>query len=91
MRIVWTGKASADLVRLHDFLANRDARVAARLVQALVSAPLQLLTFPRLGSPLEEFRPRDVRRLFVGRYELRYELRNSEIVVLRVWHAREER
>jgi plasmid stabilization system protein ParE len=44
-----------------------------------------------LGEPLDEFAPREVRRLIVGRYELRYEVGSEQITVLRVFHAREDR
>jgi plasmid stabilization system protein ParE len=64
---------------------------AARAVQAIVAAPERLLTLPRLGSSVEGYEPREVRRLLVGPYELRYEVFDAEVVVLRVWHAREER
>jgi hypothetical protein len=32
-----------------------------------------------------------VRRLLIGHYEMRYEIRRETIVVLRVWHTREDR
>jgi hypothetical protein len=46
---------------------------------------------PRLGRQLERYAPRDVRRLIVGNYELQYELRHDVILVLRIWHGREDR
>ncbi|HBP5743471.1 type II toxin-antitoxin system RelE/ParE family toxin [Pseudomonas aeruginosa] len=68
---------------------NREA--AARTVQQLTSAPTALLTNPRLGERLEEFEPRDVRRILIGHYEMRYEILDSCIYVLRLWHTREDR
>jgi cupin superfamily acireductone dioxygenase involved in methionine salvage len=32
-----------------------------------------------------------VRRVIVGEYEVRYEVRGSGIFVLRLWHTREDR
>ena len=46
---------------------------------------------PRIGEQLEEFGPREVRRILVGRYEIRYEIQQSTIYVLRLWHTREDR
>ena len=90
-RLKWTSKARSDLVRLHEFLAPNNPRAAASVIQALVSAPTKIVGHPRLGERLEEFNPREVRRLFVGHYELRYEVRDSTIYVLRLWHGREDR
>jgi plasmid stabilization system protein ParE len=90
-RIDWTDGALSDLKRLHDFLAPMNAPAAARTVQTLVAAPERLLDHPRLGERLDEFAPREVRRLIVGRYELRYEVAGESLSVLRVFHARENR
>ena len=56
-----------------------------------MDAPERLLEFPRSGERLDEFELREVRRIFVGSYELRYEIDKSNMYVLRIWHAREDR
>ena len=60
-------------------------------MQSLTAAPAKLLEHPRIGEQLDEFEPRDVRRILVGHYEMRYEIQESTIYVLRLWHTREER
>jgi plasmid stabilization system protein ParE len=91
MEIKWTSKALSDLVRLYEFLAPVNQPAAARTVQALSAAPSSLLANPRIGKRLEEFTPREVRRIIVGDYEMRYELENTTIFVVRLWHTRENR
>lgn len=91
MELKWTSKGLADLARLYDFLAPVNQAAAARAVQALVATPASLLANPRIGEKLEEFEPREVRRILVGKYEMRYELQESTIYVLRLWHTREDR
>jgi plasmid stabilization system protein ParE len=91
MQLEWTSKAVSDLGRLYDFLAPINRKAAVRTVQSLTSAPTRLLEQPRIGERLEEFDPREVRRILVGHYEMRYEIRQSTIYVLRLWHTREER
>ena len=91
MSLKWTTSAERDLVRLHAFLASVNPRAAAQVVQQLVAGAEQLLTYPHLGVPLEEFVPRDVRRVIIGDYEMRYELADTEIYILRLWHSREDR
>ena len=91
MKIRWTGKASSDLVRLHEHLRPVAPEAAARVVQQLARAPEKLLDFPRLGEKLEGFEPREVRRIVVGSYELRYEVDGPTIFILRLWHSRENR
>lgn len=91
MKIRWTGKASADLVRLHAFLQSVAPEAAARVVQQLARAPDRLVDFPRIGEKLEAYEPREVRRIIVGHYEMRYEIADATIFILRLWHAREDR
>ena len=91
MKIQWTGKASSDLVRLHEHLKPVATAAAARVVQQLAHAPSKLLDFPRLGEKQEAFEPREVRRIIVGNYELRYEIVSGTIFILRLWHCREYR
>jgi hypothetical protein len=49
------------------------------------------LTNPRVGEQLFQFEPREVRRILVGQYEMRYEIQGDTIYVLRLWHTREDR
>ena len=91
MALKWTTSAERDLVRLHDFLAPINPRAAAQVIQQLVTGAEQLLTYPQLGVPLDEFAPRDVRRVIVGDYELRYEFTEATTYILRLWHVREDR
>ncbi|MFH8135402.1 type II toxin-antitoxin system RelE/ParE family toxin [Pantoea osteomyelitidis] len=90
MEIKWTAKALSDIARLYEFLAKVNPLAAAKTVQSLVASPQRLMKNPRLGERLEEFEPQEIRRILVGRYEIRYELRNNTLYVLRLWHTREE-
>lgn len=91
MKILWTSKASSDLVRLHEHLKPVAPDAAARIVQELARAPGRLLDYPRLGERLDAFDPREVRRIIVGNYEMRYEISQATIFILRLWHCREHR
>jgi plasmid stabilization system protein ParE len=91
VEIIWTTSCLGDLDRLFDFLAAANELAAIRTVQALVAAPGRLIENPRLGERLDEFLPREVRRLLIGHYEMRYEVKDMTVFVLRIWHTREDR
>jgi plasmid stabilization system protein ParE len=91
MELKWTSKALSDLARLYGFLASVNQPAAARAVQSVTKAPTALLINPRIGEQLFEFEPREIRRILVGNYEMRYEIQESTIYVLRLWHTREHR
>jgi plasmid stabilization system protein ParE len=91
MELKWTSKALSDLARLFEFLAVVNRPAAARTAQSLTEAPTALLSNPRIGERVDEFEPRDVRRLLVGHYEMRYEIQGSTLYILRLWHVREHR
>jgi plasmid stabilization system protein ParE len=91
VKIHWTASAAGDLARLHAFLSPVAPEAATRVIQDLAHAPDKLRDFPRLGERLDAYTPREVRRIIVGSYELRYEIANGELFILRVWHTRENR
>ena len=91
MELKWTSKALAYLARLYEFLVPVNQSAAANIVQSLTHAPTTLLTTPRIGEQLFEFEPREIRRIIVGKFEMRYEIQESTIYVLRLWHTREHR
>lgn len=91
MKIVWTDKALQDLVRLHEFLSPVNPTAAAKIVQNLVATAARLVRFPRLGERLDLYDPREIRRIFAGQYEIRYEVARETIFILRLWHGRERR
>jgi len=91
VRIRWTGSVSSDLRRVHERLRLAAADLAVRLVQQLARAPDRLLEYSRIGEKLDACAPREVRRIIVGSYELRYEIADATIFILRIWHCREGR
>ncbi len=91
MEVKWTNKALSDLSRLFEFLAPVNRQAAAKTVQSLTAAAVRIIDQPRIGERLDEFEGREVRRLLIGHYEMRYELNNDVLYVLRIWHTRERR
>lgn len=91
MKLKWSNQAVADVARLNDFLAKVNPTAAARATQTLTVAPRLLLDRPQSGRQLDQYLPREVRRTIVGHYEMRYELIDLTVYILRVWHTREER
>ena len=91
MELKWTNKALSDLARLYDFLASVNRQAASWTAQSLAAAPVKLIEYPRSGEKLEEYNPRDVRRIIVNHYEIRYEIQASTIYILRLWHTKEAR
>ena len=91
MAFRWTSKAHSDLVRLYEFLQPVNPTAAVRVVRQIVAGVKRIPAHPRLGLRLPEFAPREVRRVLVGEYGIRYELAGTDVLVLRIFHTREDR
>ena len=91
MAVKWTTKALNDAERLCLFLAQHDRDVASSLAQKLRETPVRVVSHPRLGERVDSYILREVRKLSIGRYVMHYELRDNDILTLRIWHGREER
>jgi plasmid stabilization system protein ParE len=87
----WTSSARADLLRPYEFVEPVNPAAAARIVQRLVAGVKRIPERPRLGARLREFGEREVRRILIGDYEIRYELAARDVFVLRLFHTREDR
>ena len=87
----WTQSAYGDLRRLYEFLKPVNPGAAVRAVRLIVNRIERIPAQPRLGEQLPRFGPREVRRVLAAKYEIRYELTDSDVVVLRIFHAREDR
>ena len=91
LKLKWSNEAISDSPRLYDFRAKINPTAAARTAQTITVAPRQLLDRPRSGRQLDQYLPREVRRIIVANYEMRYDLAESTVYILRVWHTREDR
>ncbi|MAU97335.1 MAG: plasmid stabilization protein [Fulvimarina sp.] len=95
MKFVFLPEAEADIERLYRFLSERNPSAARKAMLAIDEGIQMLLDTPLLGTRMEG-RP-DYRQLFVpfgkSAYVLRYRIHDDadSLVVVRVWHGREDR
>ena len=85
--------AVEDLLRLDTFLRDKSAAAADRVSRLLERTLGQLARFPNLGKPLGDHPLyRELAVPFGARgYLIRYRRVDRDVVVVRVWHAREDR
>ena len=87
MKLVYSQDAVADLARLRDFIANNDPTAAARIAADLVSRINGLCAFPEMGRSVTQApEPDSIRDFIFGKYVVRYTVRGTALVVLRIWH-----
>jgi plasmid stabilization system protein ParE len=91
VKVRWARHSLLDVARLHRFIADVNRQSAAKIARSFTRAARQLREQPRSGELLEDFAPREVRRLIVGAYEMRYEMTDGTIYILSLWHGHEDR
>lgn len=93
-RIALTARARDDLVRLHAFLAEVDAAVAQRAMDAIIDAFTTLEKMPLTGSPVPD--RKGLRKLVIDfgdtGYTALYQLaeKTDTLQVLAIKHQREK-
>ncbi len=89
----WLPDALDDLRRLHEFVAPHSQAAAHRLIDAILDAAESLKEFPEKGKPNEpDLHFRELLVPFGARgYVLTYRLTGEKIVIVRIWHASEDR
>src|SRR5437899_165974 len=93
MRVAWSPSALADLNRFRAFLRERHPRIADMAGREIHKKVEVLADFPFLGRPLPE-RP-EYRELLVAtlntKYVVQYRIEEETLLILRVFHGREQR
>jgi addiction module RelE/StbE family toxin len=89
--VSYAPRASSDLQRLVDFLAESDPSAAAQTAELIVSAVEALQNHPLLGRPVESgFRELVISRGRSGYLALyRYDEARDRVLVLTIRHQRE--
>jgi plasmid stabilization system protein ParE len=92
-QIVWTEIAIDDLNRHYDFIKLNNPDAAALAVQAIVSSGESLQDNPRRGAIVDEIA--GLRKLLVAfgkyGYTIHYVILEDDVIILRVYHGRENR
>ena len=84
MNLRFSPEAIDDLVRLREFIKEKNPAAAQRIAKDLLLGLEKLKVFPEIGLKVERaFEPQRIRDLFVGNYIVRYLIGDGEIVVLR--------
>lgn len=90
MKISYTPEAIADLSRLREFIEIKNPVAAQRVASELLIGIDKLKVFPKMGiQVLRAPQPELIRDLFVGNYTIRYLIKDDEIIILRLWHGKE--
>ena len=87
MKVRYSRRALADLVRIADYVRKHNPRAAAALEKRIRSSIEQLHAFPLIGRPTDD---PDMRMFPIMRYPylVFYEVTDREIVVHHIRHAR---
>jgi plasmid stabilization system protein ParE len=93
MKIEWSAAALADLDRFAIFLRERQPALAAIVAREILAKAQVLEAHPHLGLPIGEHgRYRQiVLEVLRAKYVFRYRVADDRLVILRVWHGREQR
>lgn len=93
MNYVFLPEAEADIDRLYEFLISKNPLAAQKAMLAIEEGIHLLLDNPQIGIEMTA-RP-EYRQLFVpfgkSAYVLRYRIHDETLIVVRVWHGREDR
>jgi plasmid stabilization system protein ParE len=93
MKLEWSAAALADLNRFAAFLQQRHPSLAAVVAQEILAKARALEAQPQLGYPIGrrgQYR-QVVLEVLRAKYIFRYRIAGERIVMMRVWHGREQR
>lgn len=89
MRLKFTPRAIDGLKRLRAFIAEHNPEAARRVSQRLKQSILHLAKNPELGKAVEELP--GIRDWVAGAYLMRYVVMERNVIILKIWHGKEDR
>ena len=89
MKLLFTQSAQKDLIRLREFIAEKNPAAASRISQRLKLSIQRLTDQPEMGVNVEELP--GVQDLVTGDYIVRYTVLEQVIYILRIWHGKQDR
>ncbi len=90
MKIDYSPESIRDLVRLREFIEQKNPQAARRVANAILEGIEKLKIFPNMGLPVNRAPdPKVIRDLYVGKYTIRYLVSKDSIYILRLWHGME--
>ncbi|WP_082866730.1 type II toxin-antitoxin system RelE/ParE family toxin [Pseudohongiella nitratireducens] len=92
MKLIYSRLAVEDIMRLRAHIEEHNPRKAPVVARRLVARIEKLQRFPRLGIPVNRApSPGTIRDLILDEYIVRYACHSKSIIILRLWHHRENR
>ena len=89
MELQFAEQALDDLVRLREFIAEKNPTAAKRISEQLIENINRLRDQPELGHVVEALP--GVREWIARDYVVHYLVLKESLVVLQIWHGREDR
>lgn len=93
MRVEWSADALADLDRFAEFLQERYPSLSSIVARAIIERAQILSEHPELGRPIDghEHYRQVILEVLKATYVFQYRLDGNRLVILRVFHGREQR
>ena len=92
LTLVWSATARDDLIRLREFIQPHNPRAAKQSSEKILKAAKLILDNPAIGKQREGRQDYELVTPFgQNGYILRYQIVDQKIVILKIWHSREDR
>jgi toxin ParE1/3/4 len=89
MKITYTERAGRNFVRLREFIRQKNPQAAQKASRQLKANIQALVGHPKMGTSINELEA--FRELVARDYIVRYRVLSDEIVILNIWHGKENR
>lgn len=89
MKVTYTARAGWNFIRLREFIRKKNPQAAQKIGRQLKKNIQALVDQPNMGTEVEGLE--GFRELVARNYVIRYRILPDEIVILNIWHGKEER
>ena len=89
MKLTFSPQSVSDLERIREFIAIKNPQAARHTAQLILQKIRLLLEQPKIGLPVQGTPNEAIRDLYINQYTIRYLAGTRDIIILRIWHNKE--
>ena len=87
VKLKWLKTASDDLIQIYNYIYKDSIYYSIKTINEILKLTDNLVFSKYMGRKVPEYNLREIRELIYKSYRVIYEVKTSEILILRIWHC----
>ena len=87
MSVIWTARATRDLIDIHRYISHDKPKTATRWIHRIRHRAKNAAENPLFGRIVSELQQAEIREVLLGDYRIVYQILDNDILILTVFNG----